>query len=198
MKNVYEALRASPSWNKTLFVLTYDEHGGFYDHVSPPMKSVPSPDDKQGSNGFKFNMLGVRIPAILISPWINKGIVEHTPKGPFPSSQYDLSSIAASVKKIFGWKNFLTKRDSWAGTFDHLLLQRVEPRTDCPVKLPPAPHIDSSYLEYERLKPVNELQMINLRSLENALGLMYHNESLKTQGEYAKHTKELMNRFLNN
>jgi len=44
MKNVYEALRNGPSWNETLFIITYDEHGGFYDHVSPPSEGVPNPD----------------------------------------------------------------------------------------------------------------------------------------------------------
>lgn len=44
MKDVYETLRNSPSWNSTLFIITYDEHGGFYDHVTPP-QGVPAPDD---------------------------------------------------------------------------------------------------------------------------------------------------------
>ena len=44
MKNVYEALRNGPRWNKTLLLITYDEHGGFYDHVPPPQVGVPNPD----------------------------------------------------------------------------------------------------------------------------------------------------------
>jgi len=72
MKEVYEALRASPQWNETLFIITYDEHGGFYDHYPPPM-NVPNPDGiNDTSLNFSFNRIGIRIPTILISPWLNK------------------------------------------------------------------------------------------------------------------------------
>lgn len=45
MKEVYESLRASPQWNQTLLIVTYDEHGGYWDHVPTPLAGVPSPDD---------------------------------------------------------------------------------------------------------------------------------------------------------
>lgn len=74
VKEVYETLRASPQWNETLLVITYDEHGGFYDHVPTPVRDVPSPDGIVGPDPFyfKFDRLGVRVPTILVSPWINK------------------------------------------------------------------------------------------------------------------------------
>ena len=59
----------------------------------------------------------------------------HRPSGPEPTSQYEHSSIPATVKKIFNLKEFLTKRDAWAGTFDSVLT-RDTPRADCPVTLP--------------------------------------------------------------
>jgi len=72
LKEVYESLRASPQWNETLLVITYDEHGGFYDHVPTPTRHVPSPDGIPGKgSGFQFDRLGVRVPTILVSPWIN-------------------------------------------------------------------------------------------------------------------------------
>ncbi|KAJ1427859.1 Phosphoesterase [Sesbania bispinosa] len=137
VKEVYEALRASPQWNEILFVIIYDEHGGFYDHVPTPVDGVPSPDGIAGPDPFKFQFdrLGVRVPAIIISPWIEPGKVLHEPSGPFPTSQYEHSSIPATVKKIFNLPEFLTKRDAWAGTLDGLLTLTT-PRTDCPVKLP--------------------------------------------------------------
>ncbi|XP_045790701.1 non-specific phospholipase C4-like [Trifolium pratense] len=137
VKEVYEALRGSPQWNEMLFVITYDEHGGFYDHVPTPVDGVPSPDDIVGPEPFKFKFdrLGVRVPTIFISPWIEPGKVLHEPSGPFPTSQYEHSSIPATVKKIFNLPNFLTKRDAWAGTFEGLLTL-TKPRTDCPEKLP--------------------------------------------------------------
>lgn len=75
VKEVYETLRASPQWNETLFLITYDEHGGFFDHVSTPVRGVPSPDGIVGPEPFffKFDRLGVRVPTIAISPWIEKG-----------------------------------------------------------------------------------------------------------------------------
>lgn len=76
VKGVYEALRASPQWNEMLFIIIYDEHGGFYDHVPTPVTGVPSPDDivAPAPYFFKFDRLGVRVPAFLISPWIEPGI----------------------------------------------------------------------------------------------------------------------------
>lgn len=80
VKEVYETLRASPQWNDTLFVITYDEHGGFYDHVTTPVRGVPSPDGIVGPEPFlfKFDRLGVRVPTIAVSPWIEKGTGEYT------------------------------------------------------------------------------------------------------------------------
>ncbi|KAL6569696.1 Non-specific phospholipase C3 [Orobanche minor] len=136
VKELYEALRSSPQWNEILFVIIYDEHGGFYDHVPTPVSGVPSPDDIVGPEPyrFKFDRLGVRVPAILISPWIQPGTVLHGPSGPHPTSEFEHSSIPATVKKLFNLKSFLTKRDAWAGTFESVL-NRTSPRTDCPVEL---------------------------------------------------------------
>ncbi|KAL9458580.1 hypothetical protein AB3S75_007446 [Citrus x aurantiifolia] len=140
VKEVYETLRASPQWNETLFVITYDEHGGFYDHVPTPVRGVPSPDGIVGPEPFlfKFDRLGVRVPTIAVSPWIEKGTVVHGPNGsPFATSEFEHSSIPATVKKLFNLSApFLTKRDAWAGTFEGIVQTRTTPRTDCPEQLP--------------------------------------------------------------
>jgi phospholipase C len=123
LKQVYEALRAGPKWEETLFLITYDEHGGFYDHVAPPNKGIPGNGDV-ASNGFKFDQLGVRVPTIAISPWIKKGSVVHDAlKGekPTATSQFDHTSILATVNKILGLDTEgvapLTDRMGWANTF---------------------------------------------------------------------------------
>ncbi|XP_044501732.1 non-specific phospholipase C6-like isoform X1 [Mangifera indica] len=139
VKEVYETLRASPQWNETLLVITYDEHGGFYDHVETPYVNVPSPDGNTGPapSFFKFDRLGVRVPTIMVSPWIKKGNVISGPKGPTPNSEFEHSSIPATIKKIFNLSsNFLTHRDAWAGTFEDVIGELTSPRTDCPETLP--------------------------------------------------------------
>ncbi|KAJ9179816.1 hypothetical protein P3X46_008136 [Hevea brasiliensis] len=159
-KEVYEALRASPQWNEMLFIIIYDENGGYFDHVPTPVTGVPSPDDIVGPAPyfFKFDRLGVRVPAFLISPWIEPGTVLHEPSGPEPTSQYEHSSIAATVKKLFNLKEFLTKRDAWAGTFEGVLT-RTSPRTDCPVTLP----------EPVRLREFNANEEANLSEFQEEL-----------------------------
>ncbi|KAI3796642.1 hypothetical protein L1987_39320 [Smallanthus sonchifolius] len=95
------------------------------------LKILPANDDHPSHDVSE----GQKVPAILISPWIERGTVLHGPTGPFPTSQYEHSSIPATVKKIFNLKEFLTKRDEWAGTFEGVLT-RTTPRKDCPVMLP--------------------------------------------------------------
>lgn len=139
VKEVYETLRASPQWNETLLVITYDEHGGFYDHVETPYVNVPNPDGNTGPAPyfFKFDRLGVRVPTIMVSPWIKKGTVISGSNGPAPNSEFEHSSIPATIKKMFNLSsNFLTHRDAWAGTFEQVVGELTSPRTDCPETLP--------------------------------------------------------------
>jgi len=77
----------------------------------------------------------LRVPCILVSPWINKGVVIHDP----PSSQgnhYTHTSILSTLKEVFDLPSFLTKRDAWSPTFTHVVDGRTSPRTDAPIKLP--------------------------------------------------------------
>ncbi|CAG8584890.1 7910_t:CDS:2 [Ambispora leptoticha] len=135
IKTIYEALRASPQWNSSLFIITWDEHGGFYDNVPPP-SNVPPPDNVTAPI-FNFDRLGIRVPTLLISPWIKKGIIVHDP--PKKGSYFEHTSILATLKKIFGLPKFLTRRDAWAGTFEYLWDKVESPRTDTPTTLPNAP-----------------------------------------------------------
>jgi len=193
-KQLYEAIRAAPQWNSTLFIITYDEHGGFWDHVPSPVH-VPSPDGIKGANNMDFTTLGVRIPTIMISPWINKGTIVHTPTGPTASSEFETSSIPATLKKIFGLPSFLTKRDEWAGTFEDIVTHRTEPRTDCPEKLPPPPAPTPGYLEIEKNLPLNELQKSMIPLFEGALGLRFGDWETMTQYEFGIRARKLMEEF---
>jgi len=75
---------------------------------------------------------------MLISPWVPKGSVFQRPTGPTPTSEFELTSIPATVKRLFNLSVFLTARDAWAGSFDELL-QTTRPRDDTPIHLPDAP-----------------------------------------------------------
>jgi phospholipase C len=111
---VYDTLRADEKlWRQSLMVVLYDEHGGFYDHVPPP-RAVPPDSSRARPSGFQFDRLGVRVPAILISPWVAAGRVDHM--------MYDHTSVPATIKKMFGLPRFLTARDAAANTFDRNFL----------------------------------------------------------------------------
>jgi phospholipase C len=120
---------------------------------------VPNPDGVKAKNGFNFDRLGIRVPTIVISPWIKKGTVVHKPTGaqaPLPTSQYDSTSIQATVNKIFGVKGHTSNRASWAGTFEHIFTQMDEPRKDCPMVLEDLGPVDLEDLEFVRNLPLND------------------------------------------
>lgn len=118
VKRVYEALRNSRYWNDTLLVITFDEHGGFYDHQPPPA-TVPTGDDSTYANpnySFHFGRLGVRVPALAVSAYTAKGTVI----GDRPddrSTIFDHTSVLGAVEKLFGLKP-LTARDQAANTLE--------------------------------------------------------------------------------
>jgi phospholipase C len=87
---IYHALASSPKWSKTLFVITYDEHGGFYDHVAPPA----AVDDDPG-----FQRLGVRVPALLVSPLVDRGSTSTAKLG--PQFHFDHTSIIKTILTRF-------------------------------------------------------------------------------------------------
>lgn len=168
VKEVYEALRSSPQWNESLLIVTYDEHGGFYDHVETPYVGVPNPDGVKGPGPFffGFDRLGVRIPTIMVSPWIKKGAVVSRPTGPSASSEFEHSSIPATIKKMFNLRsNFLTKRDAWAGTFEHISSELSSPRTDCPELLPDAVPLRRSEVKEDRMLSEFQRELVELASV---------------------------------
>jgi phospholipase C len=138
--DVYEALVQNPAvWTKTALIVTYDEHGGFYDHVIPPASAIPNPDGLNSpppgdtasfAPPFAFDRLGLRVPAVIASPWVKAGSVD--------SARYQHTSVLATLKKLFGLAKFLTKRDASANTLEAHFQELSAPRTDYPLKLPRA------------------------------------------------------------
>ncbi len=91
---VYNALRAGPAWRNTLLILTYDEHGGCFDHVLPGPAAPPSgptPD------GFRFGSFGVRVPAVIVSPYVAAGSIIRAPD----STPFDHTSIFKTLQELF-------------------------------------------------------------------------------------------------
>ncbi|XP_057956680.1 non-specific phospholipase C1 [Malania oleifera] len=203
VKEVYETLRASPQWKEMALLITYDEHGGFYDHVPTPVSGVPNPDGIIGPDPFyfRFDRLGIRVPTILISPWIEKGTVIHEPSGPTPHSQFEHSSISATVKKLFNLNsNFLTKRDAWAGTFENYFYLRDTPRDDCPERLsevtnslrPRGPKEDLHLSEFQ----VELIQLASQLNGDHVLNTYPYIGQGMTVGEANHYAEDAVKRFL--
>jgi phospholipase C len=124
--DVYYAVRGGRGWNQTLLVITYDEHGGCYDHVSPPTGAAP-PDSTVGEFGFDFKRFGVRVPTVLVSPLIAPGSVFRA-GGATP---LDHTSVLKTVELRWGL-SALTARDAAAPDFGGVLTLAT-PRMDDPL-----------------------------------------------------------------
>ncbi|GGF08972.1 phosphoesterase [Aliidongia dinghuensis] len=149
---VYNALRSGPNWESTLFIVTYDEHGGCYDHVAPPEAPPPggpTPD------GFAFDRYGVRVPAVIVSPYIPAGSIVRPTSGTLP---FDHSSIIKTLTNLWGLSGPLTGRDAAA---PDLLgaLSLAEPTNGGPETITPPDLVPSAGEIAEAVqRPTNDLQ----------------------------------------
>lgn len=147
LKHVYESIRNSPLWYNSMLVVTYDEHGGFYDSVKPPA-AVPPNDTNDflgftySSHGFRFDQLGVRVPGVVISPWVDQGKVikdtmEHSV---IPKTIANVASIPT-----------LTDRDATSVSLvDYLNLNASSPRKYCSAYLPSPVSCDFMDMEMDQ------------------------------------------------
>jgi len=136
---IYNAIRQNPDlWKSTALLVVYDEHGGIFDHVPPPacVADAPfvAPASDTGGAPFAFDRLGVRVPAILISPWIAKGTVVPGTEDPANGRVFEHASIPATVTKQFNLPTDpRSAREKAAPTFLDLLGDTMRPDSDCPV-----------------------------------------------------------------
>ena len=120
LNSVYNALRQSPKWDKTLLIINYDEWGGFYDHVEPPFAPVtPEEFAATGNDG----RLGCRVPCVLIGPRAKRGVVEH--------AQFDPNSILNMIAWRFGFAP-LGARGATSGNIANALDFTNPPDTSSP------------------------------------------------------------------
>jgi phospholipase C len=166
LQQVYGALRGGPGWNQTLLIITYDEHGGCYDHVPPPSGAVP-PDSSVGEFGFDFTRFGIRVPAVLVSPLIPAGTIYRVPAGTMP---IDHTSVLKTIELRWGLPA-LTARDAAAPDLGGVL-SLPTPRTDDPIAgvvAPTAAGPNQAAGEVSQLVQLHAQQISNLQVPDNLL-----------------------------
>jgi phospholipase C len=204
IQKVFQAIWNKPEVrNSTLLVITYDEHGGLFDHLPPPQR-VANPDGKNwgGAGGnadppFDFTWLGVRVPAVLVSPYIQAGTVDTT--------LYDHTSFIATARKVFlkNWQTaFLTQRDREANTLEGNFNLSV-PRTDNIQFAASAPAAALEALPQHLVsKPLtgHQRELVNMSSYLNSQlppGQQSSTDpnTIQTEGAAAKYHDEVMSRL---
>lgn len=125
---VVDAVRLSPVWPRTVLLIVWDEHGGFFDHVAPP--SATPPGDRPWNHGRArrprdcgFDRLGPRVPALLISPLLPQGLGSQV----YPGQVFDHASIVASLRATFDLGGALTGRDAAAASWTTAIRKTVAP-----------------------------------------------------------------------
>ena len=122
IRYVYEAIRNSPVWPQSLLIITYDEHGAFFDHQNPPAAIAPNDGTQnhgraENPQNFAFDQLGVRVPAIAISPWIAQGGLGSQA---FAGKVFDHTSVIKTVMNLFDINSNLGAREQAANSFESI------------------------------------------------------------------------------
>ncbi len=103
-------------WNTTLFI-GWDEPGGTYDHVPPGAVPPPDPSAPAGQFGFTFDRSGYRVPAVIVSPWVEPGSVY--------TAEHRHTSMIATLRKVWDLGEPFTQRDAHAAPFDYVFTREV-------------------------------------------------------------------------
>jgi phospholipase C len=131
-ESIYNAIVNSPNWPTTALIISYDEHGGFYDHVPPPPACKPDdvpPALTASSYVAEFDRYGFRVPLIVVSPYSRPGYVSH--------QTFDLTSILRFVEARFDIPA-LTARDANATPITEMFDFSKPPQLLAPPAQPPA------------------------------------------------------------
>ncbi|KAJ7617975.1 phosphoesterase family-domain-containing protein [Roridomyces roridus] len=139
VKQIYDAIRQGPLWDQTLFVLTYDESGGFYDHVPSPLAVRTGINDTYTDHThhytFHFDRYGGRTPTWLVSPYVPKAHIENYGTNPVTGNAepYSATSVLKTLGLLWDIDDF-TERVENSPSFDHLIGPKM--RTDAPEIFP--------------------------------------------------------------
>jgi len=153
VNHIFRALVASPDWDRTLFLITYDEHGGFYDHKEPPTNAVPPLANNS-------DVLGPRVPGFVISPLVERGQVTH--------EVFDHTSIGATILRRFapvhGPVPSVSPRMDAARDFGFLLTQPARPQSDFDsLELPQL--LEEQYKDQPELNPCQPVPALRAAEL---------------------------------
>jgi phospholipase C len=185
--DVYYALRNGPGWNQTLLIITYDEHGGCYDHVPPPTNAVP-PDTDAGEYGFDFKRFGLRVPTVLVSPLITAGTVFRVAANSMP---LDHTSILKTVEQRWSLPA-LTARDAAAPGIGAALTLKT-PRADDPLQGVTVPHAKESNPAEQRPSHLQQVlaELVAQLPVPDAAGGTHHAmPALRTNSDYRAYINE--------
>ena len=127
MNRVYQAVAQSPNWSSTVLVINYDEWGGFFDHVPPPVAPIPPADRAAGDDE---GLLGFRVPCVIVSPLARRKHVSHV--------TFDHTSVLRMIEWRWGLEA-LTVRDATANNLAEALDFRQTPRVAPQYGVPPGP-----------------------------------------------------------
>jgi Phosphoesterase family len=134
LANVFQALTANPAvFAKTLLIVTYDEHGGLFDHVPPPPTVSPF-QPGQVTTGFNYDIYGVRVPALFINPYVQPGLFPPLSAAALPA--FDHTSILATLRDQFGLSGSLSPRGDIAPTFTGLINPSQQPISPPTIAVP--------------------------------------------------------------
>jgi phospholipase C len=138
LARVFDAYRSATSasganvWN-TALLIGWDEPGGTFDHVAPGPVVPPDPAAPAGELGFTFDRSGYRVPAIMVSPWVESGAVYN--------DEYRHTSLIATLRKVWGLGEPFTQRDAAAHTFEGIFTRQTprDPETWADITALPVP-----------------------------------------------------------
>jgi phospholipase C len=172
---IFSSFVRSPQWQRGMFVLTYDEHGGFYDHVRPPI--VPD-DNASKHDKNNFGQAGFRVPSVLASPYARRNYVDHT--------LYDHTSIMRFLEWRFlgappqgpGRENdtwFLTARDRHTNNYGaSLRAGEPDPEVDLDTPLATVPPVSYACDDEKRTREVGKDNQINSFDVSDRLESLAH------------------------
>ena len=173
---IYNAIKSSSSptgsnWKNTALLITYDEGGGCYDHVSPPSAPTPDLGQRPGEEGFMFDRLGVRVPAVLVSAYTAAGTVVNAPMRH--------TAVARTMQEKWGI-DFLTQRDKTAPDLAPFF-NLTKPRS--PASWPTVTPRPTSDTAEDPRQQLNELQLAFIGALDAAFPPSGGAANVKTIGD---------------